>query len=84
LRTRKLNSLSMISSDELFSLIQSRRSIRAYEARPIAPELLANILEAGLWSASGKNLQNWRYFVIAGKKREEYLALSQKSWLSIK
>jgi nitroreductase len=45
---------------------------------------LERILEAGLWAASGKNLQNWRFYVITGKKREEYLALNQKTWLKVK
>ncbi len=69
----------------IYELIKERRSIRAYEARKEIPEeMLARILEAGTWAASGKNLQNWKFFVLTGKKREEYLKLSQKSWLSIK
>lgn len=69
----------------IYDLIKERRSIRAYEAGKDIPEdMLARILEAGTWAASGKNLQNWKFFVLKGKKREEYLRLSQKSWLSIK
>jgi nitroreductase len=37
-----------------------------------------------MWAASGKNLQNWRFFVLTGEKRDAYLKFSQKSWLSIK
>ena len=75
----------MERSGDLYDLIQSRRSIRAYvPGKEIPKEVLEKILEAGLWAASGKNMQNWRFFVITGKKREEYLKLSQKSWLSIK
>jgi nitroreductase len=33
---------------------------------------------------SGKNRQNWRFFVVQGAKRDEYLKYSQKSWLGIK
>lgn len=70
---------------DIYSLIQSRRSIRAYEAgRPVPPETLDRILEAGCWAASGKNLQNWRFFVLTGAKRDEYLKFSQKSWLALK
>jgi len=69
----------------IYELIKTRRSIRAYEANKDVPEdLLQKILEAGTWAASGKNLQNWRFFVLKGKKRNDYLQLSQKSWLSIK
>lgn len=69
----------------IYELIKKRRSIRAYvPGKEIPPEILQRILEAGIWAASGKNLQNWRFFIISGKKREEYLQFSQKSWLSIK
>ena len=39
---------------------------------------------AGLQAPSGKNRQNWRFFVLSGKKRDEYVKLSQKSWIGIK
>lgn len=70
---------------DIYQLIQSRRSIRAYDAtKPVPSDMLDRILDAGLWAASGKNLQNWRFFVLTGAKRDEYLKYSQKSWLSIK
>ncbi len=70
---------------DIYELIKTRRSIRAYEpGRAIPTDVLNRILEAGCWSASGKNLQNWRFFVLTGNKRDEYLKFSQKSWLSIK
>lgn len=75
----------MSLSEQLLNLIKARRSIRAYDPlQIIAPDLLDKILEAGTWAASGKNLQNWRFYVIQGSKRDDYLALSQKSWLSVK
>ena len=37
-----------------------------------------------MWAPSGKNLQNWRFFILTGKRRDEYTKLSQKSWLSLK
>ncbi len=39
---------------------------------------------AGMHAPSGKNRQNWRFFVVTGEKRDEYLKYSQKSWLGIK
>lgn len=70
---------------DLYHLIKTRRSIRAYEkGKAIPEETLNKILEAGTWAASGKNFQNWRLFVLTGKARDEYLQYSQKSWLSIK
>ena len=70
---------------DIYTLIKERRSIRAYDPNKKIPEdMLNRILEAGMWAASGKNLQNWRFFVLQGAKRDEYLKHSQKSWLSIK
>jgi nitroreductase len=42
------------------------------------------LLASAIQAPSGKNRQNWRFYVLTGKKREEYLKLSQKSWLGIK
>nr|HPI40975.1 nitroreductase family protein [Pseudobdellovibrionaceae bacterium] len=33
---------------------------------------------------SGKNRQNWKFFVVQGSKKEEYLTYSQKTWLKLK
>src|SRR5690606_13383994 len=69
---------------DLYQLIKKRRSIRAYvQGKEVPEDVLGRILEAGMWSASGKNMQNWRFFVMRGEKRNEYLKYSQKSWLSI-
>jgi nitroreductase len=68
----------------LYQLIKKRRSIRSYKQAPIDRGILERILEAGVWAPSGKNLQNWRIFVLEGKKLDEYLSISQKSWLSVK
>lgn len=70
---------------DIYELIRSRRSIRAYvPGKDVPAPVLERIIDAGLWSASGKNVQNWRYFVLRGAAREAYLKCSQKSWLSIK
>ncbi len=46
--------------------------------------MLDRVLSAGLHAPSGKNRQNWRFFVVEGAKRDEYLKYSQKSWVNIK
>src|ERR1700677_3663305 len=69
---------------QLQSIIQERRSIRKYKKDSIPKELIEKILGAGCWAPSGKNLQNWRFFVLTGAKRDEYQKINQKSWLHIK
>jgi nitroreductase len=69
---------------EFYRLIEARKSIRKFKNVPIPSETLERVLMAGTHAPSGKNRQNWRFYVLQGKKRDEYLALSQKSWLGIK
>lgn len=69
---------------DLYKLIESRKSIRKYKKDPIPHDMLERILNAGMHAPSGKNRQNWRFFVVQGNKRDEYLKYSQKSWLGIK
>jgi len=67
----------------LYEIIEKRKSIRKFKPTPVPQEVLERILMAGMHAPSGKNRQNWRFFVLTGAKRDEYLKLSQKSWLGI-
>jgi nitroreductase len=40
------------------------RAVRSFESRPVAEEDLHRVLEAGRWTGSSKNLQNWSFVVI--------------------
>lgn len=52
-------------SDEPFwRLIQGRRSVRRYSARPVAHALLESILHAAIWAPSAHNRQPWRFCVV--------------------
>lgn len=70
--------------NEFYRLLESRRSIRKFQKRDIEPEVLERVFAAATQAPSGKNRQNWRFYVLRGKKRDEYVKLSQKSWLGIK
>jgi nitroreductase len=73
-----------MNKEDFYDLIESRRSIRKYKPDPIPRPIIERILSAGMNAPSGKNRQNWRFLVVQGKKRDEYLTYSQKSWLNIK
>lgn len=73
-----------MQKEEFYELVKSRRSIRAFKPDCPPKEVIERILGAALEAPSGKNRQNWRFFVAKGKKRDAYLAYSQKSWLGIK
>ncbi len=70
--------------DFFYSLLKQRTSIRKYKNKPVPEEVLGRVLQAAIQAPSGKNRQNWRFFVVTGKKRDEYLKFSQKSWEGIK
>jgi nitroreductase len=70
--------------DEFYRLLNERRSIRKFKKDSIPREVVERILTAGMEAPSGKNRQNWRFYVLTGEKRDQYLKLSQKSWLGIK
>lgn len=69
---------------DLYALIESRKSIRKFKPEPVPRETIERLLAAAMHAPSGKNRQNWRFYVLTGAKRDAYLALSQKSWLGIK
>lgn len=73
-----------MDKNQFYQIVEKRRSIRKYKTTPIPKDVINRILAAGLMAPSGKNRQNWRFIVIQGQKLDDYLKLSQKSWLSIK
>jgi len=44
--------------------INTRRSIRAYQDRPVEEEKLLKVLEAGRLAPSAKNMQDWKFIVV--------------------
>ena len=73
-----------MEKEDFYHLVQSRKSIRKFKPEMPPQDMLERILTAATHAPSGKNRQNWRFFIVTGKKRDEYLKHSQKSWLGIK
>ena len=73
-----------MNKEEFYNLVESRKSIRKFKTDAVPKDVIERILSAGMHAPSGKNRQNWRFFVVQGKKRDDYLKYSQKSWLGIK
>lgn len=74
----------MMNKEDFYQLLNHRRSIRKFKQDAVPDSVLERILSAAVTAPSGKNRQNWRFYVVRGDKRNEYLKLSQKSWLGIK
>jgi nitroreductase len=61
---------------EIYPLISHRWSPRALASRPVEPEKLRSIVEAGRWAPSSGNEQPWR-FLVATADEPEWLARLQ-------
>ena len=51
-------------NNPVLDAIFSRRSVREFKDRPVEPDLVRQILQAGVWAPSGLNNQPWRFAVI--------------------
>lgn len=59
---------------DLYDFILKLRAIRDYTPEPLASDDLSAILEAGRWTGSSKNRQDWSFIVIDDPDRLEELA----------
>lgn len=49
---------------DIFETIKKRRSIRAFQDKPIEKDLIEKLIEAGVQAPSNCNVQGWRFIVI--------------------
>ena len=59
---------------ETWTAINGARVVREFDPRPIAPEHLDRILNAGRRAGSSKNQQHWAFIVISDRQRLRDLA----------
>jgi nitroreductase len=52
---------------DTYLAVASRREVRDYEPRALAPEVEERILDAGRLAGSSKNKQPWRFHVVPGE-----------------
>ena len=53
--------------------IYNRRSIRKYLDKEVPKEMIEQIIDAGRMAPSAKNRQPWKYIVLGGENKEEFL-----------
>ena len=58
----------------MIEAIYTRRSIRYFKPDPVPPDVMDQILRAGLWAPSPKHRQPWRFIVVTGRAKEDMLA----------
>lgn len=61
-------------TDDLASLMRSRRSVRQYQPRLVAREHLMQMIEAARWAPSPHGRQPWRFVVLTRQEIKEQLA----------
>lgn len=64
-----------MTDDPVWEAIAGRRAIRSFTDRPLAPEHLERILQAGRRSGSAKNLQRWSFIVCRDREHLRQLSV---------
>jgi len=64
-------------SDSVLEALRVRRSVRNYTGEHIADDVLDQVLEAGLVSASGRGLRPWEFVVVRERATLDALATSR-------
>ncbi|MBQ7368731.1 MAG: nitroreductase [Clostridia bacterium] len=60
--------------NEVLKTIKQRRSVKKYKDTPVPKELIAQIVEAGLWAASGLNKQAPIILAVTDKETRDLLS----------
>jgi coenzyme F420-0:L-glutamate ligase / coenzyme F420-1:gamma-L-glutamate ligase len=63
-----------VRTDTLATLLQSRRSVRKYQDRPVSRELIEQVIEAARWAPSPHGRQPWRFVVLTKQELKLQLA----------
>lgn len=53
-----------LNDTDLFTIMQTTRSMRRLKPDPVPDELISKILQAGACAANGGNAQRWRFLVV--------------------
>jgi F420 biosynthesis protein FbiB-like protein len=63
-----------VRTDTLATLLQSRRSVRKFQDRPVSRELIELVIEAARWAPSPHGRQPWRFVVLTKQELKLQLA----------
>lgn len=74
----------MSFSNDIYEIIKTRRSIRSFNDKEVPDELLHKILQTAIWAPSGKNFQNWHFYILKDKKLKEFTKIYNEFWEYVK
>ena len=66
---------------ELRAAIEGRRSIRKFKSKEISRETIYDILETARWAPSWGNTQLWEFYVLTGKRLDEFREANHRSFV---
>jgi len=67
---------------DVFDAIRSRRSIRKYKDKPIAWDLMVQILQAGKYAPCAGNYMNWKFIVVKTDPKRKVIAKAcNQEWM---
>lgn len=66
---------------ELRAAIEGRRSIRKFKAKEIPRETIRDILETARWAPSWGNTQLWEFYVLTGKRIDEFREANHRAFV---
>lgn len=70
--------------NEVLKAIKERRSIRRYKKEMVPQELIDQVIEAGLWAASGKSTQSPIIVAVTNKELREKLSKINAEIMGVK
>lgn len=56
---------------DVMEAIRKRKSIRAYKPDPVSKEMVLELLRAAVMAPSGSNSQPWKFYVVAGQRKQQ-------------
>jgi nitroreductase len=66
---------------DITAAIYSRRAVRAYSSRPLAPEMLRRLIDAAIQAPSAVNEQNWSFTVARDRTLLRKISTQAKLYL---
>jgi coenzyme F420-0:L-glutamate ligase/coenzyme F420-1:gamma-L-glutamate ligase len=63
-----------VDPESLHSWLRSRRSVRRFLPQPVAPDIIARILETATWAPNAHNRQPWRFVQLSSPESRAKLA----------
>jgi nitroreductase len=75
--------MDLLLTMNVIDAINARRSIRAYQDRPVEEEKLLKVLEAGRLAPSAKNMQDWKFIVVRDGEKRQRLSVAAKNQPSV-